>query len=226
MDEIEALRQDILDPSYKKDGFIRRDINIYNSKLPSTGTSVPHIKEVAKKYAVNEKLILNDIPLSESVEMTMVFLMIGLEREKAFAKKMDFLRSYLPLVDSWAETDLCPQFIKLPPLDEYKPYFEEFIRSPYPYLRRFAYVYAIGYYRDPRSSYFLKHIKKEKEDCVTLAEAWLLATMAITNFDKVVSFLKSDCPTASLKKKTISKCLESFRLTEEEKTLLRALRSN
>jgi|GEM_PF-2170549 len=226
MSEIEALRKELFDPTYVKDGFLRRNINIYNSKLPSTGTSVPHIKEIAKKYAADGKLVLDEIPLSESVEMTMVFLMIGLKREKAFAKKMDFLRSYLPLADSWAETDLCPQFIKLPPLEDYKPYFEEFIRSPYPYVRRFAYVYAIGYYRDPHSPYFLRHIYKDKEDCVTLAEAWLLATMAITNFDDVVSFLKSSKPTAMLKKKTISKCIESFRITEEEKTLLRALRNN
>ena len=56
-----------------------------------------------------------------------------------------------------------------------------------------------------------------------MAEAWLLATVAIKHSDFVYDLLKNMNDVA-LKKKTISKMNESFRISKEDKERFKALR--
>jgi 3-methyladenine DNA glycosylase AlkD len=137
---------------------------------------------------------------------------------------MAFLRERLPYADSWAVTDVCPQFIKPAPLGTYLPYYREFIASPYPFVRRFAYVYAMVYRGEAKAPLFIKGIKKESEYYVIMAEAWLLATLAIDHYGDVLAFLKSRRAYPALFRKTISKCRDSFRIPAERKRELMALR--
>jgi 3-methyladenine DNA glycosylase AlkD len=219
----ESLKKDLYDGAVKRNSFSAKGINIYASKTPSLGIPVPHVKEVALKYLSDPSLRLETFSLSESVELTMCFFIIGLKREKDFAKKMDFLLAYLPQVDSWGVTDICPQFIKRGTVKDFIPYFNEFKKSRHPFVRRFAYVMALGYYRDPSSAYFIAHLLPDEDYYVMMAEAWMLATLSITAFPDVLSFLKSSrCP-FELRRKTISKCLESFRISDEGKEILRSL---
>ena len=58
---------------------------------------------------------------------------------------------------------------------------------------------------------------------VMMAEAWLLATVAIKHSDFVYGLLK-DMDDETLKKKTISKINESFRISKEDKKRFKLLR--
>ena len=56
-----------------------------------------------------------------------------------------------------------------------------------------------------------------------MAEAWLLATIAITFPDEIYQFLSSTKDIA-LKRKTISKMCDSFRISQDTKEKFKQLR--
>ena len=56
-----------------------------------------------------------------------------------------------------------------------------------------------------------------------MAEAWFLATLAISFPDEVFSFLKQITDT-TLMRKTISKICDSYRIPEKEKDRFKSLR--
>jgi len=221
----EQLKKELFDPAFMKTGFLKRDINIYASALPSHGVSGDHIKAISKKYAADPSLDLSSFVLDEAVELTVCYFIIGLLRAKDFAAKMAFLSANLPFVDSWGVTDSCPQFIKKPEAKVFLPYYKTFIASPHPFVRRFAYVFAIGYYRDEDVSPFIAGVKNSPEFYVYMAEAWMLATFAITHFEEVYAYLEKEDVSLELLRKTVSKCCDSFRITPEQKQRLKALRS-
>jgi len=221
----EQLKKELFDPAFMKTGFLKRDINIYASALPSHGVSGDHIKAISKKYAADPSLDLSSFVLDEAVELTVCYFIIGLLRAKDFAAKMAFLSANLPFVDSWGVTDSCPQFIKKPEAKVFLPYYKTFIASPHPFVRRFAYVFAIGYYRDEDVSPFIAGVKNSPEFYVYMAEAWMLAIFAITHFEEVYAYLEKEDVSLELLRKTVSKCCDSFRITPEQKQRLKALRS-
>ena len=221
---VATLREDLLDPSFPRNSFCQKGQNIYDSKLPSWGISIPHLKAVAALYAEDNGFDYKDIPLDESVEMTLAFFVIGLSREATFAGKMDFMRAYCPAVDSWVITDSCPQYIKKPAAEAYLPYCREFVSSDDPFLCRFGYVYALKYYKEKDIMPFLKLIKDDERKPVVTAEGWLLATLAIAHFEEVHGFLANPFVNPVLRRIAISKCCDSYRIGPQEKDTLRKLR--
>ncbi|MCI1244452.1 MAG: DNA alkylation repair protein [Bacilli bacterium] len=223
-DAYRRLVGELENPKAPRTSYRLGNANLYGSEIRSIGVKIPYVKEVAARYAADPSLSLADFSLTDSVELTICFFIIGLRRCVSFDEKMAFLRERLPCADSWAVTDVCPQFIKPAPLGTYLPYYREFIASPYPFVRRFAYVYALSYRRDEKAASFIGGIKKESEYYVTMAEAWLLATLAIDHYGDVLAFLKSKRAYPALFRKTISKCRDSFRIPAGRKEELMALR--
>jgi len=221
----EQLKKELFDPAFAKTSFLDRGINIYASSLPSFGVSGDRIKAISKKYVADPSLDLTSFALDEAVELTICYFIIGLLRAKDFPTKMAFLSSNLPFVDSWGVTDSCPQFIKKPEAKVFIPYFKTFIASPHPFVRRFAYVFAMSFYRDDNISAFISGVKNSPEYYVYMAEAWMLATFAITHFEEVYAYLEKEDISLELLRKTVSKCCDSFRITPEQKKRLKALRS-
>jgi 3-methyladenine DNA glycosylase AlkD len=58
---------------------------------------------------------------------------------------------------------------------------------------------------------------------IMMAEAWLLATIAISYQDEIYDYL-SKCQDQTLKRKTISKICDSFRFNEYAKNRFKSLR--
>ena len=58
-----------------------------------------------------------------------------------------------------------------------------------------------------------------------MAAAWLLAEVLIKDYNKGFEFLNSTMCDINIKLKAISKACDSFRVTDEQKTQLKALRA-
>jgi len=97
------------------------------------------------------------------------------------------------------------------------------INSKYVYDRRFAYVFAIKFVKFPEIPGVFRLIRQNEDYMVMMAEAWFLATAAIYFPDEVYAYLK-DLDDNVLKRKTISKMCESFRIREEDKERAKQLR--
>ena len=81
----------------------------------------------------------------------------------------------------------------------------------------------LRHYESPEIERIVPYIRYNEEYMIMMAEAWLLATIAIKHSDFVYGLLK-DMDDEVLKKKTISKMVESYRISKEDKERFKALR--
>ena len=81
----------------------------------------------------------------------------------------------------------------------------------------------LKHYASPDIEKIAPFLRYNEEYMITMAEAWLLATIAIKNSDFVYGLLKN-MDDMVLKNKTISKMNDSFRISKEDKARFKSLR--
>ena len=194
------------------------------TSLPTAFLKMPHVHAVVKAYHQDLSLPLEEFPLHESVELTLSYFLLFLARLPTFESQMDFLSKKLPFAESWIITDTLGMVLKKSQSAEFKPRYLAFTKSKAIYERRFAYVQAMRYYREENITFFLDHLLFDEEYYVLMAEAWMLATFAITHFDEIAQFLQRKEIPLSLKRKAISKMRDSYRISPEEKEILKRIR--
>jgi 3-methyladenine DNA glycosylase AlkD len=222
MNPLDSLRQDLYGEGYRLSSF--KVTRMVGTSLPTASIPIPRVREVTKAYLKEPALDLNEFPLNESVELTLVYFWIGLGRCSSFEEQMAFLETHLASANSWMITDGLPQAIIKVPSPVFLPYYRHWVASKEEYCKRFAYVMALTYYREDVGP-FIKGLRYDESYYVMMGQAWMLATFAITHFGVVVAFLKKKDIPLSLKRKTISKMVDSFRITPEQKEIVKSLRT-
>ena len=86
-----------------------------------------------------------------------------------------------------------------------------------------AYVLGLKLYKDKRILDVINYINVNEDYMVMMAEAWLLATIAITYPNEIYGFLVQTND-VTLKRKTISKISDSFRFDQSTKEKFKLLR--
>jgi 3-methyladenine DNA glycosylase AlkD len=219
----DALRTELYGSGYDVRSF--KAYTMVGSDLPSAGLTIPQVKAVAAKHFSDRELVLEEFSLAESLELTTCFFWLSLKRLETFKAQMDFLAKKVRYAQSWAITDSLSQFMRKGEETEFISYFKRFVRSKYLYEKRFAYVYAMQYYRESDVSFFIRGMIPDDEYYVYMGQAWLLATLAIRHFEEVKDFLSSAPMPEVLKRKTISKMVDSFRISDSQKRIVKEIRS-
>ena len=219
-----AFRKELYGPD--KDPASFSPAKMVGTSLPWAKIPTPRMKAVVKAHAKDSDLPLEEFPLDESVELTLCYFLFSLKKEGTFEKQMAFLQRKLGNANSWMITDALPQVIQKAGMEEYQPYYGKWVNDKREYARRFAYVYALRYYQEKDISFFLDHLVYDERYYVMMAQAWMLATFAITHFEDVVHFLKDPSCPESLFRETISKMRDSYRIREDEKEFVKQIRDN
>jgi 3-methyladenine DNA glycosylase AlkD len=209
-------------------GYDIRSFKVYKMAgpdLPTAGLTIPCLKAIASKHFSDGELDPEEFSLTESLELTMCYFWLSLKRIKTFRDQMDFLAKKLRYAKSWIITDSLAQFMRKGEEVEFLPYFGLFVKSKYLYKKRFAYVYAIKYYREGDISLFLSGMIPDEEYYVYMGQAWLLATLAIRHFEEVKDFLSCSPMPEALKRKAISKIVDSFQITDSQKQIVKEIRA-
>ncbi|MFA6619940.1 MAG: DNA alkylation repair protein [Bacilli bacterium] len=224
MDKLRQFKDDLYGQGYDPASF--RVSRMVGTSLKSASLKTPHMKEVVAFYAKDPSLPLEEIPLEETVELTLCYFLLSLKKEGTFAKQMAFLQKKLAYANSWEITDCLQQVIQKAPAKDYKPYYRKWVKDKREYARRFAYVYAMRYYKEDDVAFFLDHLVFDERYYVYMAQAWMLATLAITHFEVIRSFLlRPDIP-ENLRRKTISKMRDSYRISSKQKEIVKQIRDN
>ena len=108
---------------------------------------------------------------------------------------------------------------------KYFEFFKAMYNTKHTYERRMAYILGLKHYKDEQVLKVLNNINANEEYMVMMAEAWLLATIAIQYPNEIFEFLKRSGD-MTLKRKTISKINESFRISDDLKERFKTLRNN
>ena len=196
-----------------------------NSDYLVIGVKNPILRQIIKEHVKDEELKTEDFVLGEYLEIDFIYFGLSLSRLKNVDDQLEFLIKNIRYAKSWAITDTVSTYIKKHDFAKYFEFFKAMYNTKHTYERRMAYILGLKHYKDEQVLKVLNNINANEEYMVMMAEAWLLATIAIQYPNEIFEFLKrSDDMT--LKRKTISKINESFRISDDLKERFKTLRNN
>ncbi|MCR5705409.1 MAG: DNA alkylation repair protein [Acholeplasmatales bacterium] len=194
--------------------------------IKSSRVSIPNIKKACKEAILDDSFDISNIPYDDLVEYQICYFIIGLSKIKTFNEQLEFIYNNAHIAKSWMSVDLCNQYLKKPNIKEYKKYFLKLIGLKGVYERRFGYVIGLKMARDKEAcDLFLSNIVDDERYYVLMAEAWLIAELGIYHFDRVKDFLLTSNLSIALKRKAISKMIDSYRISDLNKNVLKEIRS-
>ncbi|MBQ8632725.1 MAG: DNA alkylation repair protein [Lachnospiraceae bacterium] len=206
----------------------------FHSKLMPTinpdviiGVRTPELRKLAKQLAksTNVEKFLQELPHRYYEENNLHGFFI--ESIRDFDDCIAALNKFLPYVDNWATCDMmAPKVLKtdLPKLYEWV---KVWIASEETYTVRFGVNMLMKYFLDeaflPEYPALVASIRSE-EYYVKMVVAWYFATALAKQYDAVLPYIKEHRLDVWTHNKTIQKAVESYRISLEQKTYLKALK--
>lgn len=145
-----------------------------------------------------------------------------LNQMKQFEIYKKYLDKFVLSIDNWASSDVL-KFTKIS-TEELKAISKEYLVSEKPFIRRTAVNIWFEIIRREgvcdEAFELLDKLKNEKEYYVNMCGAWLLAECMTKNRDKTIRYFENNHTNPFVINKSISKCRDSFRVSQEDKELL------
>ena len=215
------LEKHLLDIGDKK--FAEFSKTLSNSEYISIGVKNPVLRNIIKEEKNDSNLLIEDFKLGKYLEVDFIYFGLALVRCKTLEEQLKFLETNIKKAKSWAITDCVTTYLKKSDFDTYFNFYKKLYKSPHTYDRRFCYVFGLKHTKNPRILDIFPLLTTNDEYMVMMAEAWLLATVAIDFPDPVFNYLKNTND-ITLKRKTISKMCDSYRINEKQKQRFKSLR--
>lgn len=224
----QKIKQELLewkDEKYKEfhSGLCPGTDNIIGIRVPVLRN---YAKELAKEYEIKE--LLEQIDHQYYEEIMLQGMLIGLEKEDIKTVKKH-IEEFVPKIDNWAVCDVFCAGLKI--TKKYKKemweFLQKYLTSNQEFEIRFAVVMILDFYIEE------DYIKKDLEIFenitnqayyVQMAVAWAISICLIKFYDKTIKFLKSANLDKFTYNKALQKAIESYRITEEKKEILRNMK--
>jgi len=208
--------------------------NIDKKKI--IGVRVPTMRKIAKEFA--DSKFLDKLP-HKYFEENQVHLFV-VERIKDFDECLYRIEQFLPYIDNWAVCDgKSPKALLK---DEARFYAKicEWLKSTKPYTVRFGVNMLMNFFLDERFS--KEHLKlvaaidenlfddNGRAECPTdryyvqMVIAWYMATALAKQWAATFPYIKGHKLSPWIHAKSIQKACESYRITQEQKEILRGLK--
>lgn len=197
-----------------------------SSKKEFIGVRLPHIRKMAKElYGTEEgeKFIHERHNSYDEDNLHSCMLCY----EKDFKRAIELCEFFIEDVDNWASCDsLNPKVFKkdIPLLLEY---IKKWLDAKHEYTVRFGILMLMKYFMDdnfkPEYAELVCNIKRE-EYYIKMAQAWYMSELAIKHYDFAYKILSEKKLDESVRRKSVTKACESFRISDERKEALKKLR--
>ena len=194
-----------------------------NSDYLVLGVKNPVLRKLIKDHKNDEELDPNDFEIGKYLEIDFIYFGLSLVRLGNIKEQLQFLLDKIKLAKSWAITDTVSTYLKKVSFEDFYAFFKATYHSKFTYERRMAYILALKQYRDEKVLKILPLITLNEGYMVMMAEAWFLSTLALTYQNEVFDYLKN-LDDVVLKRKTISKIVDSYRFTSNDKNRFKSLR--
>ena len=146
---------------------------------------------------------------------------------KDFDACVQAVEDFLPYVDNWATCDQMSPRVFRKNKQALLPYIRCWIASERCYTRRFGTGMLMSHFlnEDFREEYLrLVSDKRSEEYYVNMMIAWYFATALAKQYEAALPYLENRRLDPWVHNKTIQKAVESFRVSDEHKACLRALK--
>ena len=187
------------------------------------GVRMPMLRKLAKQWK-GEWESVRTFP-DEYYEVT--FLKCSIAAQLPFESLLAVLDETVALLDNWATCDGFAPACIAKHREAFAPYIERYLADGRVFVRRFALTTLLHFYVDEEGLPFvLDCLRKVNagEYYVSMAAAWLAAEVLVKFPEAGTALLAENALDAATHNRAIRKACESFRVSEERKTALRALR--
>lgn len=191
------------------------------------GIRSPELRTLAKKYAKDERIeaFLTALPHKYQEENTLHGYMISLEKD--FDKAIAETERFLPYINNWSVCDTTSPkvFAKNKPV--LLGYIKKWIKSDETYTVRFAIgmlmQHFLGEEFETEQMELVISVDSE-EYYIRMMQAWYMATALAKQYEAAFEVIKAKKLPKWTHNKTIQKAVESYRITDERKEILRGYR--
>lgn len=181
------------------------------------------IKDFIKKY---KDIDLSLFELNKIYEVNFLYFSIALKRIKTIDDQIDFIFKNKDALVSWAITDSTYQYLKIKTFEEAKPIINVFLNSKDEFLIRYGYLILFMFLKDEENlNYMFNLFKNSEYFYVEMVEAWVLSYLYIYFPKETLNYLENSELSLSIKTKTIRKVLDSYRVSKENKDLIKEYRN-
>ena len=164
----------------------------------------------------------------EFLELTLLEAMI-LGKIVKEEKDISLVKNFIPKISNWAVCDLfCADLKILKKKREFiKPLLLKLLKSKKEYEIRFCFVILLEYFIDEEFDFVISELKKFNNEAyyAKMAAAWCLSYCFIKNYDKTLNIVKKEKFHPWVLSKGLTKSVESFRISKEQKEELKNLRA-
>ena len=202
----------------------------FSSKLIPTkyeilGIKIPILRMIAKdisKTSFEDFLSLTTDTYYEEV-MIEGFLLSYI---KEYDKFLEYFNRFILKIDNWSLCDCCISSYKIMKKIDFSSKASSLIYSNSEFLQRVGYIMYLDYYIDDDHINDIYHLATIPSDYyyVNMAIAWLLATSFLKYKPMIMDLLKSKTLGTFVQNKTISKIRDSYRVSSEDKEIVKNYR--
>ena len=188
------------------------------------GVRVPALRAFAKKIKGNTDDFLEKLPHKYYEEKNLHAFLIADIAD--FDECLEKLNAFLPYVDNWATCDgMKPKSFKKNK-EKLLSEIGKWLKSEHEYTVRFGILMLMTHFLD--EDFDEKHLKwvsgiKSDKYYINMMIAWYFATALAKRWESAVKYLENGSLSDWVKKKTIQKANESYRITAEQKKYLKTL---
>lgn len=206
----------------KNDDKVMRSQKILNTNMKVLAINDPTLKLIAKQIRKGNYISFLELNINEYYENVFINGIL-IASIKEFDVMKYYLDKHVKNVDSWATCDS----LKFNINKNEERFFllaKEYSKSELPFVRRIASIILFRFIN--RDEYInkiydmLNRFTYEKDYYVNMANAWLICELFIKRREDTVAFLKNNKLNKFTVNKAVSKCRDSFRVSNEDKEFL------
>ncbi len=204
---------------------------LFNQKIVPTSLKVIGVRSPIMgkilKQVKNEGGLVEGALWHDYLEVDFILANVALSKEAPLTEKYHFVEKFMKDADNWAIVDSASGAFQSTDFPLASIWIPRYIQSPYPFVRRFAYVHALNNFVQPEHVPFLfKVMAKDEHYYVRMAQAWFLCECFLKAPELTEAFLAKSTLDAWTINKALSKINDSFRVSAEVKEKLKKYRRN
>lgn len=211
--------------------------DFHSSLCPGTeniiGVRVPILKNYAKELFKEKdwKQTIKEIDNEYYEEIMLQGMLIGQAKAEDINTILKYVEEYVPKIDNWAICDVFCAGLKI--TKKYKKemwnFIQKYLKSDKEFEIRFAIVMILDYYIEEK--YLQENFKifeniKSEDYYVKMAVAWAISICLIKFYDETIKYMETSKLDSWTYNKAIQKAIESYRITDENKKVLREMKKS
>jgi len=196
----------------------------------SLGVRMPVLRKVTRRIIKDAPVEFLDASLNSPVhEINLLHAIVLAKENCSVEQKLTRIRNFVPTISNWAVCDLlCNDLKPSPSLREaLLPRLREYACSEEEYEVRFAYVMLMTYYRDSAhidETFRIYAGFRHDGYYAKMGAAWGLSFLYVDWPEHTLELLRNHTFDRFTHNKAIQKCIESYRISDSDKKMLRMLR--